>query len=124
MPKPMTYEAGHRAAVTVGAGTLVIGGALLTAPRSTGPFIGLVEPRGARMIGGLDLALAPGLLMGRPRWPWLAARAVTNVAMAVYTLRQPPGDRQQVVRARAFAFALLIATVADSTAAAATRRSG
>lgn len=123
MPKLMTYEAGHRAAVTVGAGTLVIGGAMLTAPRSAGPLIGLVEPRSARMIGVLDLALAPGLLAGRPRWPWLAARAVTNLAMAVYALRLPPGDRRQVVRARAFAVALLVATVADSTAAAAIRRS-
>lgn len=123
MLKLMTYEAGHRAAVTVGAATLVIGGALLAAPRSAGPLIGLVDPRSAQMIGVLDLVLAPGLLAGRPRWPWLGARAVMNVAMAVYTLRLPPGDHRQVVRARAFAVALLFATVADSTAVAATRRS-
>jgi len=87
-------------------------------------LIGLVNPRSASVIGVLDLVLAPGLLAGRPRWPWLSARAVMNVAMAVYTLRQPPGDHRQIVRARGFAVALLLATIADNTAAAATRRPG
>lgn len=86
-------------------------------------MIGLIDPRSAQVIGLLDLLLVPGLLTGRPRWPWLGARAVMNLGMAVYTLRLPPGDHRQTVRARAFALALLLATAADSTAAAATRKS-
>ncbi len=122
MPKPMTHQAGLRAATTVGAGTLAIGVALLAAPARLGPLIGLTDPRSTRLIGGLDLVLVPGLLTGRPRWPWLAARAVLNVAMAAYTLRQPHRAHADSTRARAFALALLAATVADGTAAAATRR--
>ncbi|MEO7449172.1 MAG: hypothetical protein ABI336_12940 [Humibacillus sp.] len=41
----------------------------------------------ARVIGALDLALVPGLLGGRPRWPWLAARAAANVLTATTLLR-------------------------------------
>ncbi len=84
--------------------------------------MGLVARRGPQAIGVLDFALAPGLLVGRPRWPWLAARAVVNLAMAGYTLGQATSSGGQLVRARTFAGALLIATFVDSAAAAATRR--
>lgn len=75
IPQQMTSQAAHRAAVTVGSATFLIGGALLTAPRVFGPLIGLSSPAGTRVVGALDLVLVPGLLMASPRWPWLAARA-------------------------------------------------
>lgn len=122
MPKPMTPQAAEKAAVTVGAATLLIGGALLTAPGRLGPLVGLSSPASTRVVGALDLALAPGLLAGRPRWPWLTARAALNVATAAYALRQARDSGTHTTRARAFALLLLAATVADSTAARASRR--
>lgn len=124
MPEPMTHPAGQQAAVIVGTATLAIGVALLTAPGRFGPLLGLSSPAGARVVGALDLALVPGLLAGRPRWPWLTARAVLNVAMAAYTLNQAHGSPTQTTRSRAFALALLAATIADSTAARAAHRTG
>lgn len=124
MPERMTYESGLRAATTVGAGTLVIGGALLAFPDRMGPALGLTGRREAQIVGALDLVLVPGLLVGTPRWPWLAARAALNSAMAGYALTRPRGGGRRAGRARALALALVVATVADGTAAAATRGRG
>jgi hypothetical protein len=69
----------------------------------------------------LDLALVPGLLAGRPRWPWLTARAAANLATAAYCLYLAPtngGIRQ----ARAITLAFTILTVGDSLAVQAMRR--
>jgi hypothetical protein len=30
----------------------------------------------------MDLALVPGLMRGRPRWPWMLARAAANLPIA------------------------------------------
>lgn len=122
MPKPMTHRAAQRAAVTVGAATLLIGGGLLVAPGRFGPLVGLSRPLSTRVVGALDLALVPGLLAGTPRWPWLTARAALNVATAAYTLNQARSSSTNSTRARTFALGLLVATVADSTAARASRR--
>jgi hypothetical protein len=80
-------EAALTAARTAGVATLVIGSALVLAPRRVGPLVGIGDPRTARAAGLLDLTLSPGLLVGAPRWPWLAARAVANVATAAVTGR-------------------------------------
>ena len=37
-----------------------------------------------RAIGLSDLVLVPGLLRGKPRWPWLIGRAAMNLAVAGY----------------------------------------
>ncbi len=118
----MTPATGRRAARTVGLGTLAIGTALLLAPEAAGPVLALNDPRGARAVGLLDLALAPGLLAGEPRWPWLAARAMANLAIAAYALQAAEGHNR-VRRARGVALALAAATVGDSTAAVATHGS-
>ncbi len=118
----MTPATGRRAARTVGMGTLAIGTALLAAPQAAGPVLALNEPSGARAVGLLDLALAPGLLAAEPRWPWLAARAMANIGIAAYALRAAEGHGQ-VRRARGTALALAAATIGDSTAAVATFRS-
>jgi deazaflavin-dependent oxidoreductase (nitroreductase family) len=64
----------------VGVGSLVIGGALLRWPR-VGRVAGL-DARATRLIAFGDLAVGPGLIWGRPRRPWLFARAVVNVGIA------------------------------------------
>ena len=121
MPNFMTSSTGHRVARIVGVGTAAIGGALVVAPGAAGPPMRLTDPPGARIVGALDLALVPGLLAGRPRWPWMSARAVLNLAIAAYGLRLARKNGR-VGQARAVAAALAIATIVDATAAVAMLR--
>jgi hypothetical protein len=106
----------------VGAITLVIGGALVAAPQlATGP-LGLTGRETAmRAIGAADLALVPGLLRGRPGWPWMSARAALNVAQAAYLLRVAP-DAGKPALTRAVGSTLLGLTAADGATALALRR--
>jgi hypothetical protein len=111
----MSVERAERAAVGAGVATLFIGAGLALAPGRVGPVLGLVEPTGARVVGVADLALVPGLIAGRPRWPWMAARGALNVAIAAYGRRL---GRQGAPRAGAAARALMAITVVDAAAAA------
>ena len=106
----MDEDAALRAGRIAGVATLAIGSALVVAPRTAGPWGGITDPRAARAIGLLDLALAPGLLVGRPRWPWLVARTVANVLTASVVVR---GGRS----GQATAAALAALTVVDGRAA-------
>lgn len=115
MSGPLTVERAERMAAGAGVATLFIGAGLALAPRQLGPAVGLVEPGGARAVGIADLALVPGLIAGRPRWPWMAARAGLNVAIIAYALKL---DRQGAPRAAVAARALSAITVADSAAVA------
>ena len=78
-------------------------------------MIGLTNPHHVRVLGALDLCLVPGLLVGRPPWPWLAARAVYNLMIVAYCLRLPGGSAR-LGRARVFAAFLVYATISDSRA--------
>ena len=90
----------------------VAGGALALFPLTVGPLIGLSDPRQCRVIGLLDLALVPGLVHGRPRWPWLGARAFLNLPMAAFALRQ--GHRSgRLKNAGVFAAVMTLATIDD-----------
>src|SRR5690348_8543169 len=73
---------GRRLAATAGVFTAVTGAALLVTPERLGPVI--------------------GLLSGTPRWPWMAARAMSNVATAGFVLGRHPtiGRDATVSRAR------------------------
>jgi hypothetical protein len=83
----MPSEPAQLAAIA-GWATLVIGAALVVAPRRTTRPMGLDgEEVAARVIGVSDLVLVPGLLRGTPRWPWMTARAAFNLGDAVYLLR-------------------------------------
>jgi hypothetical protein len=74
--------------VVAGYATLAIGAALVVAPRLlTGPLGLDGQERAIRLIGVSDLVLVPGLLRGRPRWPWMAARAAFNLGDALYLRR-------------------------------------
>ncbi len=95
----------------MGIGSLAIGAALLAFPR-IGRITGL-GARDARLVGIADLAVGPGLVWGRPRRPWLLARAGANLGIAALLLRRrsPVG--------RAIAAGLGAATAADLQLAAA-----
>ncbi|HEV7852697.1 MAG TPA: hypothetical protein VGP27_15290 [Mycobacterium sp.] len=98
--------------MTAGIVTTVAGSALLCAPGRMGPLIGLMSRRDVRLVGALDLALAPGLMFGRPQWPWLAARAVSNVATGLFVFLRAE-DGGPVRNARVFSAFLAAATLAD-----------
>jgi hypothetical protein len=106
----MDEEAALRASRIAGLATLVIGSALLVDPHRVGPLAGIDDPGTARRLGLVDLALAPGLLVGTPRWPWLVARAVANVGTAVVVGRGSWAGR-------ATAVSLVALTLVDGQAA-------
>ncbi len=111
----MTFAAAKRAATAVGVATSAIGGLLVLAPERAVRALGLRDTRAMRIIGVADFALVPGLIAGRPRWPWMAARAGLNVVIAAHLLdetRKDPGRRPGAV-------ALLLAgiTIADARTA-------
>jgi hypothetical protein len=109
-----------RAATGVGLITAVIGAAIALAPARAGQLMRIDDENGLRAIGVADLALVPGLLAGTPRWPWMAARAALNLAMAAYLLDR--AREQNAARPRAAAAALGALTVGDSRVAWALRR--
>jgi len=116
----MTPENAERAAVRVGVLTTAIGGVLAAVPARVGPTVGLTDPRAARLVGLADLALVPGLLRGRPRWPWLAARAGLNLAIVGYAV----GTARRNRGAQVAVAALVAATVSDLAAMSVLRSSG
>lgn len=100
-------------ATGVGVVTTLIGGALAVAPAGAAGFLHLSSPLGARVIGIADLALVPGLVAGRPRWPWMAGRAALNVVIAAYLLREAHSAGGAGGRLRFVSIALLAITVGD-----------
>ena len=117
----MTYVSAQRASITVGAITTVAGVALLTAPEKIGPLIGLTSRDDAKLVGTLDLTLVPGLMFGRPRWPWLAARATSNIATAVFVLCRNH-DETRRTNAVVFSAMLAVSALGDTRAVLALRR--
>jgi hypothetical protein len=108
----------------VGWVTLGAGAALVAAPaRVSGPLGLDGQDAALRAIGLSDLVLVPGLLRGRPRWPWMAGRAALNLGLAAY-LRgvAPQSSSPELLRAGAGLFAAL--TAVDGATALAHRRSG
>lgn len=114
---------GDRAAVVVGVATLAIGGALVARPARFGRLLALDEPRVARLVGALDLALVPGLVLGPRRAPWLAGRVALNLAIAGYAVQ---AQRHTGRSSRALAAAALMVgvSIGDGSALRAVLRSG
>jgi hypothetical protein len=108
----------------VGCVTLGAGVALVAAPTRVGAAFGLKGlDAELRAVGVADLVLVPGLLAGRPRWPWMAGRAALNLAQAGYIASLAGrSSSPQLVRATAGALASL--TALDGPTAAALRRAG
>lgn len=116
----MTENAVERLATTAGVVTTIAGTALLVTPARVGPLLGLAARRDAQLVGVLDLALAPGLLFGRPRSPWLMGRAVSNLATAAFVLARASGAQARR-RAWIFSGAMAVATLTDARAYRAAR---
>jgi hypothetical protein len=121
MATPVHTDTPSAVATSAGVITAVAGSALLFAPGGSGALIGLTTRRDARIVAAVDLTLAPGMLFGRPQWPWLAARAVSNPPTASFVLRRA-GIGASRRRARVFAAILAVATVNDFRAFYALRR--
>lgn len=78
----MDPDAAQRSATGVGLINLPIGMALVLALSRAGRLLSARDHSVAlRVIGTLDLALVPGLLAGRLRWQWMAARAGLNLVI-------------------------------------------
>jgi len=96
--------------------TLVLGAALAVVPGGAARLLGVDgHANGMRVIGLADLAVVPGLLRGRPRWPWVVARASLNLPMAAYA--RWLGGREGSAAARVAGVTLLGLTAADATLA-------
>ena len=109
----------RRAAILIGCASGAIGAAALAAPQKANRALGLHNDPAMRAIGIADLALVPGLLIGRPRWLWVAARAGLNLTIAAYLI----GSRQhgQTPRPLAAVAALIAVTTRDMRVAATLR---
>jgi hypothetical protein len=66
-----------------------------------------------RVVGLADLALVPGLVRGKRRWPWMAGRGVLNLLIAVYI--RWLAQREDSTSARVVALILVGLTLADGT---------
>ena len=97
--------------------TTGVGIALLVAPRPLAVAAGVGDrPTFARAVGAMDLALVPGLLRGRPRWPWMLARAAANLPIAA-AYRGEIARNGGTPLARTGMFAMLGLSVIDTVTA-------
>lgn len=113
-----------RTPTIVGGITLAAGALLVAAPRLVTSSYGLEgEETAVRLVGLADLALVPGLLAGRPRWPWMIARAAVNLAQGAYL--RAVADRSSSPRlVRGMGTALAGLTLVDAPVGLALRRAG
>jgi F420H(2)-dependent quinone reductase len=115
MEEAMDRQTAQQRSRQVGIGSLTIGVALLVWPERLGRLADL-DARKARLIAYGDIAVAPGLIWGRSRRPWMLARGGVNLGIAALLLRQ------RAPRARAGVAALFLLTAADLQVAAALRQ--
>jgi len=108
----MDRASAQRSAASVGVTTLLIGIVLVTVPSRSARILRTGDhPAALRIIGLSDLALVPGLLIGRHRLEWMIARAALNLIIAAYCLQLV--HREGVLGAKLGAVAMLLATIAD-----------
>ena len=109
MDQPVNPDERDPSVTGVAAVSLVAGLACTLAPVVTARLAGIdATPGVVRAVGLADLALALGLYVGRPSWPWLLARAASNPAIAGVSLASARSRR-----ARLLAASLAVATAAD-----------
>lgn len=112
-----------RMADVVGGVTLTMGVGLTAAPSRSAAVLGLGErSTWVRTLGLVDLVMAPGLLRGRPRWPWMAARAALNLVIAE-NYRRRARRTGGSARASGGAVAMAALTVVDGALAVVLRNS-
>ena len=114
MDQPVSPDERDPSVTAVAAVSLVAGLVCTLAPDATARLAGIDATRGVlRAVGLADLALALGLYVGRPSWPWLLARAASNPAIAAVLLASARSRR-----ARLPAAGLAVATSSDLRTAA------
>jgi hypothetical protein len=114
----------ERMPVFVGCVTLATGAALVASPGLLTGRLGLEgQDAAVRAIGASDLVLVPGLLLGRPRWPWMVGRAALNLAIAAYLQGVAPRSSSPDF-AKGGAALLLGLTAVDGATGLALRRAG
>jgi hypothetical protein len=108
----MDRASAEHSAKSVGIITLFIGIALVVAPSKAGRLLRTGDhPAALRIIGASDLALVPGLIVGRRRLRWMIARAGLNLLIVAYCLWLV--RRERAVGAKVGAVAMVAATLAD-----------
>ena len=109
MDQPVNPDVRDPSVTAVAAVSLLAGLACTLAPAATARLAGIDAPSCVvRVVGLADLALALGLYVGQPSWPWLLARAASNPAIAAVSLATARSRR-----ARLLAVGLAIATASD-----------
>jgi uncharacterized protein YjeT (DUF2065 family) len=109
MDQPFNPDERDPSVMAVAAVSLVAGLACTLAPAATARLAGIDATSAVvRAIGLVDLALGVGLLVGRPSWPWLLARAASNPAIAAVSLASARSRRARLVAA-----GLAVATASD-----------
>jgi hypothetical protein len=109
MYQPVNPDERDQSVTAVAAVSLVAGLACTLAPAATEGFAGIdTTPGVMRAVGLADLALAVGLYVGRPSWPWLLARAASNLAIAGVSLASARSRRAGLLAA-----GLVVATASD-----------
>jgi len=123
-PSPAALSLAERAAKGAGVVTSLAGPALILAPLRTGPPLGLGDDvRRIRAIGVSDVLIAAGLLAGAPRWPWMAARAAANAAVAAHCRGE--SQKRGATRESTYgAIGMTALTLVDAAAAATLRAGG
>ena len=117
----MSALADEKMPAFVGCVTLAAGAALAVSPGLLTGRLGLEgQDLAVRALGVSDLVLVPGLLRGRPRWPWMIGRAALNLAQAAYLYGVAP----QSSLAKGGAGVLVGLTAVDGATALALRRAG
>jgi len=114
MDQPVNPDERDPSVIAVAAVSVVAGLACTLAPAATARFAGIdASPGVLRLVGLADLALALGLYIGRPSWPWMVARAASNPMIAAVALASARSRR-----ARMLAAGLAAATASDLRTAA------
>jgi hypothetical protein len=109
MDQPVNPDERDPSVTAVAAVSLVAGLACTLAPAATARLAGIdATPGVLRVVGLADLALALGLYVGRPSWPWLLASAALKPAIAAMSLASARSRR-----ARLLAAGLAVATASD-----------
>jgi hypothetical protein len=121
----MDTRSAEKVATQAGLVTMPLGIALLADPARFGRLLdGKSHDASMRLIGTLDVALAPGLIAGRHRDRWLIARAGLNLLIAGYCAGLARhGGASGSSGARLTAASMVVATIFDGRAIAALRRS-
>jgi hypothetical protein len=109
MDQPVKPAERDPSVTAVAAVSLVAGLPCTLAPAATARLAGIdATPAIVRAVGLVDLALALGLFVGRPSWPWLLARAASNPVIAAVSLASARPRCARLVAA-----GLAVATASD-----------